>query len=118
MERRKRECSCGGHDIGVGIMHEPLCEINDAGQIAMLEQECDVRDARISALESQLKAAREDRAVRALAAILPMAEKWHEREFELVCQHEPDDCQCDVEAVSIAKLYEARAVLAGRDLCS
>lgn len=33
----ERKCSCGGIDIGVGVMHEPYCELNDAGHITILE---------------------------------------------------------------------------------
>jgi len=40
--RDERKCSCGGIDIGVGVMHEPICELNDAGWIHKLEE--DIRD--------------------------------------------------------------------------
>jgi hypothetical protein len=38
----ERKCSCGGIDFGVGVMHEPICELNDEGWIHKLEE--DIKD--------------------------------------------------------------------------
>jgi hypothetical protein len=54
-----RRCSCGGIDIGVGVMHEPDCELNDAGVIARLEQENEALRERVAALEAAIYAHRQ-----------------------------------------------------------
>lgn len=56
MTKLKRECSCGGIDIGVGVMHEPHCDLNDDGWIHTLEE-------KVEALEADLEAERRENAI-------------------------------------------------------
>lgn len=47
----------------------------------------------------------------ALRDILPLAEMWVERTYDYICDHEPGECTCDIEAEDKEKIRKAKLAL-------
>jgi hypothetical protein len=80
---------------------------------ARRSDECLRRAVRMNDMEAAIRERNDQITVLedALRKVLPLAEAWHQRNFNFICDHEIGECTCDYEAKTREDIRTARATL-------